>query len=137
MSPANSQRIWRQGPHGGVGELRVSDDDDATELAVAFGQRLEDGHTLGADGQAVGGVLDVAAGDDLAVGGFESRADLEPRVVGERALACSARADATRASEPANDALEQRDELRAHAPRRLHHFVVVQRLRQTHLPPCS
>src|ERR1035438_3246755 len=36
----------------------------APELACAFGDRLEDSHALGAEGQAVSGVLDVAAGVD-------------------------------------------------------------------------
>jgi hypothetical protein len=39
----------------------------APELARAFGDRFENGHALGAEGQAVSGVLDVAAGVDAAV----------------------------------------------------------------------
>ena len=59
--------------------LGVGDDREAREGAVPFGERLEHRDPLGADGQAVGGVLDVAAGDDRAVGGFERGADLEVR----------------------------------------------------------
>src|SRR5262245_61001626 len=50
-----------------------------------------------------------------------------------RAAATSAaRAASTRdeRSEPANDALQESDELAAHAARRFHHFVVMQRLWQ-------
>src|SRR5262249_40241343 len=62
-------------------------DGDPREGAVAFGERLEHRDALGADGQAVGGVLDVAAADDRAVGGLEGGADLElrERRVGELA----------------------------------------------------
>ena len=49
----------------------------AAELADAFGDGFEDGHALGADGEAVSGVLDVAAGVDAAGGVFDGRADLE------------------------------------------------------------
>jgi hypothetical protein len=53
----------------------------APELARAFGDGFEDGHALGAEGQAVAGVLDIAAGVDAARGIFQCRADLE---MGER-----------------------------------------------------
>ena len=49
------------------------------EGAVPVRQRLEHRDPLGADGQAVGGVFDIAAGDDRAVGRFERGADLEMR----------------------------------------------------------
>src|SRR4051812_32949724 len=62
----------------------VGDDLDASEQAVAFRDRLEHGDALGADGETVGGVLDVAAGDDGAVGGFERGADPELREGGVR-----------------------------------------------------
>src|ERR671918_405558 len=42
----------------------------------------------------------------------------------------AARARSTRRSKSANDALQQRAELHAHAPRGFHHFVVMQRMRQ-------
>ena len=54
---------------------------------MPFRERLEHGDALGADGQAVGGVLDVAAGDDRAVGGFERGADLESGVRRDGAFA--------------------------------------------------
>ena len=60
--------------HVGIGGHR-----DAAELARAFGDGFEDGHALGAEGQAVGGVFDVAAGVDAAVDVFQRRADLEVR----------------------------------------------------------
>ena len=50
---------------------------------MAFGEGLEHGDPLGADREAVGGVLDVAAGEDRAVGRFERRTDLE---FGERGV---------------------------------------------------
>ncbi len=87
MSPQNSQRIWRQAPHGGVGESVSATTTMRRELAMPFGDRLEDGDAFGADRQAVGGVLDVAAGDDLAARGLERGADLESRVVGGGVLA--------------------------------------------------
>ena len=62
-------------------------DRDMGELAAAFGQCLEQRNSLGADSQPVGRVLDVAASDDLAVGGAEGRADLELRVRGDREVA--------------------------------------------------
>ena len=66
MSPQYSQSSCRHGPHGGVGVGGVGDDGDHRELALAFGQRLEQRDALGADGQAVRRVLDVAAGEDAA-----------------------------------------------------------------------
>ncbi len=71
--------------------LRRRDDGDATERAMAVRQRLVHGHALGADRQAVGGVLDVAAGDDRAVRRLERRAHLELRVVRARVVARFAR----------------------------------------------
>src|SRR4051812_12788176 len=52
-------------------------DGDPAELAMAFRERLEHRDTLGADGQAVGRVLDVAAGDDGPVFGLQGGAHLE------------------------------------------------------------
>ena len=69
----------------------------ATEPAVALGERLEHRDPLGTDRQPVGGVLDVAAGDDGAVGGFERGADLEVRE--RRVAACLARHAAAAATE--------------------------------------
>src|SRR5438270_7493558 len=44
--------------------------------------------------------------------------------------ACVGRPPGGRRSETANDPLQQRDELPAHAPRGLHHLGVIERLRQ-------
>ncbi len=55
----------------------VGDDRDPRERGLSFRQRLHQRDALGADGQAVGRVLDVAAGDEAPVGRFERRADLE------------------------------------------------------------
>ncbi len=57
----------------------VGDDRDAGEGAMALGNRLEHRDSLGADGQAIRGVFDVAARDDRAVGRFEGSADFEVR----------------------------------------------------------
>ena len=71
--------------------LGVGHDRNAAKAAMALGERLEHRDALGAHRQAVGGVLDVAAGDDRAVGGFEGGADLEAGVVGDRVFAGGAR----------------------------------------------
>ena len=101
---------------------------------MSFRQRLEHGDALGADRQAVGGVLDVAAGDDDAVRGLERGADLETREVGDGVLARRARGRDERSQRRSdvalNDFLQQRDELAAHPSRRFHHLVVIERLRQ-------
>src|ERR1039457_6654026 len=55
----------------------------APELACAFGDRLEDSHALGAEGQAVSGVLDVAAGVDAPREVLQRRAHFE---LGERRM---------------------------------------------------
>ena len=60
----------------------VRDDRYAPEFAMPFGERLEHRDAFSADREAVSRVLDVAASDDDAVGGFERRADLELRVGG-------------------------------------------------------
>ncbi len=57
----------------------VGDYRDAFELPCSFGNGFENGDALRADGQAVGGVFDVAACMDLAFLVFESRADFEFR----------------------------------------------------------
>ena len=71
--------------------LGIGHDRHAPELAMSFGQRLEHRHALGADRQPVGGVLDVAAGDHGAVGGFQRGADLELRIARAGKLAGLAR----------------------------------------------
>jgi hypothetical protein len=66
---------------GGVVEIGDGDGADANPGAVeADGGR--DGGLFGADGEAVGGVFDVAAGDDVAVGQKECGADAEVAVRG-------------------------------------------------------
>ncbi len=50
---------------------------DTPELARAFGDGLEDGDAFGANGQTVSSVLDVAAGEDPAVLGFNCGAHAE------------------------------------------------------------
>ena len=59
----------------------------AVNCAVTVGERLEQRDAFGAHRQTVGRVLDVAAVDDLAVGGQQRRADLEVRVRRDRARA--------------------------------------------------
>jgi len=58
----------------------IEGDGYAAERFVPFRQRLEHGDALGANGQAVGGVLDVAAGNHLAARGQQGRPDLEFRI---------------------------------------------------------
>ena len=67
--------------------LGWGDDNHAPERAVSFGKRLEHRDALGADGQAIRGVLDVAAGDDRPVGRFERSADFETGLISVRVLA--------------------------------------------------
>jgi hypothetical protein len=67
--------------------LRWGDHYDPAELAVTFGERLEYRDALGAHGEPVRGVLDVAAGDNRAVCRFKGGAYLEVREVGARMFA--------------------------------------------------
>ena len=70
-------------PAGAAGGMAAAGDDgDGDDLLVPRGDGRADGDALGADRQAVGGVLDVAAGEDFAVGGEDRGADLEFRVGG-------------------------------------------------------
>ncbi len=87
MSPQYSQRSWRHGPHGGVGLSVSATTAMRVKTRVPFGQRLDQRDALGAQRQPVGRVLDVAAGDDVAVARLERGADLEFRVAGLRARA--------------------------------------------------
>src|ERR1017187_7812314 len=64
--------------HIGIGRHR-----HAPELAHAFGDGFEHGHALGAEGEAVGGILDVATGMDMAVAVFDGRAHLKLRIRSE------------------------------------------------------
>src|SRR5271157_1143909 len=58
--------------HIGIGRHR-----HAPELARALGDGLKYGYTLGAEGEAVGGILDVAAGMNAAVAVLDGRAHLK------------------------------------------------------------
>ena len=74
-----------------LGLAGVGDHGDRHELAMPLGERLEHGDAFGADGEAVGGVLDVAAGDNVAGDGLKRGADLEAGIVGHRPLASDPR----------------------------------------------
>src|SRR5262249_23910964 len=58
----------------------VGDDGDGVEAALAFRDGLEDGHALRADGQAVGGVFDVASAKDAARDCAKGRANAKVRI---------------------------------------------------------
>ena len=49
MSPQNSQMIWRQAPHGGVGASVSATTAMRRKRSLPFGQRLEHRDALGAD----------------------------------------------------------------------------------------
>ena len=70
----------------------VGDNRDATEFAVAFREGFEHRHALGADGEAVRSVLDVAAGDDEAGRRLQRGADFESGIRGVRVPARTPRA---------------------------------------------
>src|SRR5260370_757926 len=57
--------------------FRVRDDRDAREFPFAFGNRFDESDALGTDRQAVGRILDVAAGEDRAARRFQRGADLK------------------------------------------------------------
>ena len=59
------------------GAVAIRGDRDTAEFADALGNGFEHGHALGAHGEPVGRVLDVAAGMDAAVGILNCRADPE------------------------------------------------------------
>jgi hypothetical protein len=67
---------WSQGV--GVGNHR-----DGIEAALTFAERFEDGDAFGANGQAVGGVFDVATAEDAPRSGAESGTDTE---IGKRSM---------------------------------------------------
>src|SRR5690242_10981444 len=58
---------------------RIGHDGDPSKTAMPFRQCLEDRDAFSAERQAERGVLDIAAGDDDALGGLERRSDLEVR----------------------------------------------------------
>ena len=87
MSPQYSHKSWRHDPHGGVGSSVSATTAIAREDVAPLRQRLVERHALRAHRQAVGRVLDVAAGDDLARVAVSSAAPtLNPE---KRARACS------------------------------------------------
>ena len=57
-------------------------DGDGDDVLMPCGDGRADGDALGADREAVGGVFDVAAGEDFAAGGEDRGADLELRIGG-------------------------------------------------------
>src|SRR5580692_8733120 len=62
----------------GRGErVGVGDDGDGIETALAFADGFEDGDALGAESEAVSGVFDVAAGENLARRRVQGSADFE------------------------------------------------------------
>ena len=79
MSPPNSHSHCRHAPHGGVGSAVSATTATRAALRDPLADRLEHGHALGADRQAVAGALAVAAGDDAAVGRLQGGADQELR----------------------------------------------------------
>ena len=81
-SGPNSLITCRQAPQGAVGSgvgVKTSDRSDH-QRPLGFSNRLKDRVALGADRQAIRGILDVAAGKDLAAVGQHGRADLEAAV---------------------------------------------------------
>lgn len=65
-------------PAGAAGGMApAGGDGDGDDLFVTRGNGAADGDALGADRQAVGGVFNVAAGEDFAAGGENGGADLE------------------------------------------------------------
>ena len=76
MSPQYSHRSCRQGPQGGVGFSVSATTTMRVKTRVAVGERLDERDAFGAERQAVGRVLDVAARDDVAVARLERRARL-------------------------------------------------------------
>lgn len=74
---------------GGV--AAAGGDGDGDDFLVPRGDGAADGDALGANRQAVGGVLDIAAGEDFAAGGKDGGADLEFGVRGMGVGHCSYR----------------------------------------------
>ena len=83
---------------GGDGLGRVGDDGQGLESPLAGGDGGKDGHPLGADGGAEGGVFDVAAGEDAAVGGEDGGAYGEVGIGGVGGVRRAWRAAASRFS---------------------------------------
>ncbi len=71
----------------------VGNDRDAAEFAMTFRERFEHGDALSANREAVGGILDITAGNDYAVIRLEGGADLETRKRRDRIFADFDRCD--------------------------------------------
>ncbi len=82
QSGLNSESTWRQRPQGATGCGVSAITARAWNLPLPRGHGGEDGHPLGAHGGAERGVLDVAAREDLAVGGEDRGAHLEVTGIG-------------------------------------------------------
>ena len=65
------------GAAGGRERVGVGRNGDGVEAAFAFADGFEDGDALGANGETVGGVFDVATAEDAARVGADSGADTE------------------------------------------------------------
>ena len=87
MSPQYSHRSCRHGPQGGVGFSVSATTTMRVKTAWPSGERLDERDAFGAERQAVGRILDVAAGHDVAVARLERGAYLEAGVTGVRARA--------------------------------------------------
>ena len=61
------------GAAGDAVVLALPGDDDAFEIPMALADGLEDGGAFGADGETVGGVFNVAAGEHRAVAALQRR----------------------------------------------------------------
>ncbi len=57
----------------------VGDDGDGVEVVFSFGDGFENGDAFGAEGESVGGVFDVASGEDAAGFGAHGGADAKFR----------------------------------------------------------
>ena len=67
-------------PAGAAGDavvLALPSDDDAFEIPMALADGLEDGGAFGTDGETVGGVFNVAAGEHRAVAALQGGAHRE------------------------------------------------------------
>src|SRR5687767_6777197 len=128
ISPANSHRIWRQAPHGGVGAL-VS-----ATIAMRRNWRWPSEIALKTATRSAHIVSPYVAFSMLQPvttwpSAVSSAAPTVKVEYGACAYSRALRAAAIR-SESLNDALEERDERAAHATRGFHDLVMHERLRQ-------
>src|SRR5208283_507723 len=83
--PAELPQNLAAGPAGRSESIGIGGNGDAREADSPFGDSLQHSDSFGANGETVGGVLDVATREDgwlASIGGglFERRTDLEARV---------------------------------------------------------